>query len=157
MIKIDEVPENSILRNSQSQAIVESSDKCLMQLTVGKSAVIYELGQTNRKEVAILQDLDKFNDPHAFDNSGFALNLKHNTIQCSKDEEIGLKRPSKETHQCGLYRAISELELSMIDDYVKMFGDYTTQLKSETNQVSLVALRLRYGKETIFSLFADQP
>lgn len=54
MIKIDEVPENSILRNSQSQAIVESSDKCLMQLTVGKSAVIYELGQTNRKEVAIL-------------------------------------------------------------------------------------------------------
>ena len=68
-----------------------------------------------------------------------------------------MKRPSKETHQCGLYRAISELELSMIDDYVKMFGDYTTQLKSETNQVSLVALRLRYGKETIFSLFADQP
>ena len=68
-LEINEIAEESILRKKEIEEKNESLN--LMQLTVGNNATVYSLKSQEWKEVTLMRDIDEFENPMVFSNTGY--------------------------------------------------------------------------------------
>ena len=82
-----------------------------MQLTVENNAIVYNLQPDNRYEVDYLRDINNFQNPVLFSNTGFTLFTFNKTFETNLEHTIGLERPCSKENSKGLYRPFSEMDL----------------------------------------------
>ena len=109
-IFIDEISEESAIRTKKVEEH-HDGDLCLMQLTVENNAIVYNLQPDNRYEVDYLRDINSFQNPVLFSNTGFTLFTFNKTFETSLEHTIGLERPCPKENSKGLYRPFSEMDL----------------------------------------------
>ena len=77
-------------------------------MMVESHAIVYNLQSENRYEVALIKDIECFNDPIKFSMTGFNLKTRAKSFVVNQDCTLGFERPS--TRQ-GLTRAFAEIDL----------------------------------------------
>ena len=82
-----------------------------MQLTCGDFIVVYNLDANYRQEVAMINDVQLFDDPICFSHTGFVYNTQRRALETSLDASIGVHRPWSNKSGRSLHRALSEVDL----------------------------------------------
>ena len=67
-----------------------------MQVTIGKNAIVYDLGVEERREVAMIGDLRELDSPLVLYSTGFVCNIPKRTMEYNLSYSLGVQRPSKE-------------------------------------------------------------
>ena len=78
---------------------------------MGHNATVYNLKPKEWNEVSLMKDIDEFDNPMTFMNTGFEYNTSIKTFKSNISHTLGLQRPFPADQSKGLYRAFSEMEL----------------------------------------------
>ena len=52
-----------------------------MQVTIGKNAIVYDLGVDERREVAMIGDIRELDSPLVLSSTGFVCNIPKRTME----------------------------------------------------------------------------
>ena len=105
-LSIDEVSEDSVQRIKKIPEEVDG-DMTLMQITIDNHGIVYNLQDENRYEIAIIGDIDSFDDPISFAHTGF---VYRTSKKCSSScSSLALWRPAMKDRL--LYRPFSEMNI----------------------------------------------
>ena len=78
------------------------------------SAIIYDLHAENRREVALLDDIDSWTDPVKFSATGYDYITKHRQLVANLSETLGFENSLRTEELRGLVRSYSEIDLRQI-------------------------------------------
>ena len=84
---------------------------CLLQLNIHDHEIVYNLGEKNFYEVALLDDDESFRDPIKFSMTGFEHRTPDKSFVVNYSRSLGFMTPCKLVGRSGLVRAYSEIDL----------------------------------------------
>lgn len=113
-VQIDEIGGSSMLR----QKLLEQHDDknmCLMQLTAGSNAIVYNLMKNHKAEITLLSKLELFKDPVIFSSSGFELSTKNYCFQTNSAFSLGVRRPCAPKGMKGVFKQFAEIDMEQLE------------------------------------------
>ena len=105
-LSIDEVSEDSVQRIKKIPEEVDG-DMTLMQITIDNHGIVYNLQDENQYEIAIIGDIDSFDDPISFAHTGFV--YRTSKKRSSSCYSVALWRPAMQDRL--LYRPFFEMNI----------------------------------------------
>lgn len=154
-VQIDEIHEASVMRKKKT-AEESGSVLCLMQLTVGNHATVFDLQEKNRFQITMIQDMSQFSSPNIFVTTGFVYNTPDRALQSNSSQSIGLERPfSFKSTSRGLHRAFSEMDLQQVIYLRNLTLSKPLYTKTDLVEIELETIISAFGCETFFTIFAE--
>ena len=99
-VLINEISQDSILLSRQEGTNYDEKQKVevdqddhnqfLMQLTESNKATVFKLLPNNREEIELISDIDSFDSPIIFKNTGFTYQTDKKTFQTNSCSTIGI-------------------------------------------------------------------
>ena len=86
-------------------------DLCLLQITLGTHATIYNMQKDSFYEVSLIKDIDQFKNPIVFSNTGFVYQTEKGVLKNNLSNTLGIRSPIPKNKARGIYRAFSEMDL----------------------------------------------
>ena len=85
-----------------------------MQFTVANNAIVYDLADENRSEVAQIKNLQEYRNPLVFANTGFKFATRSDKMLSNGSGTLGSEKSRPEHLSKGVYRSFSEMDLNLV-------------------------------------------
>ena len=151
---MSEVPETSTIRRKKIKE-KHDGELCLMQLTVEKHAIVYNLQVENRYEVAMLYEFEEYRDPLKFSMTGFELCTPAKQYATNSTFSLGFQRGARASWDLCLMRAFAEIDLHQVHfirQQIRLKGSLS---KADLGEIEPESTLKLYEGETFLSLFAE--